>query len=531
MRAINELCPRSAERANADYLTISGWEDIQRRCAEYLHDESRLQGERVEVMHFPATTEQAAAAVRLARSRGHRVAVSGGRTGIVGGAVPMGAEEIISLEKLIFRPRLRRDADGNWYVRLGAGTTIDALRRALDEGDFECEGDPPDVPLFYPVDTTERSAEIGGTIATNASGARTLYYGPTRNWVSWMKVVVPDGRVLALGRGEVRSRDGELRFLGGDGRYSMLSIPEVRYPPTKHTAGYYLKPDMDAIDLFIGSEGTLGIVTEAELRLIEKPPNRLFLTLFLDAEHEALDIVKACKQDGRFQILAMEYFGPNAIELLRQKRAELGASGGLVSLPETARMALYLEFVFEDERGLDALHCRLLEMFDSLGIDPEKSWAGFGAKEMEKMKELRHAVPEAVNTIIGQRQRTDPTLHKVGTDMAVPRSALRSMMKFYRSRLEQSGLDYVIFGHIGDGHLHVNILPEAAEQVERAKSLYLEFAREVVRNGGSVAAEHGIGRIKKMFLPIQYRAEELAAMRRVKQVIDPLGTLNPGVLF
>jgi D-lactate dehydrogenase (cytochrome) len=147
------------------------------------------------------------------------------------------------------------------------------------------------------------------------------------------------------------------------------------------------------------------------------------------------------------------------------------------------------------------------------------------------MKAFRHAVPEHVNGIIGRRKRDVPGLHKVGTDMAVPDERLEDALALYRSRLGESGLEHVIFGHIGDNHLHVNILPRSEEELERAMDLYGTFAEEVVEMGGSVAAEHGIGRLKKLFLPIQFDEEELAAMQAVKDVLDPQGLFNPGVLF
>jgi len=527
----NELRPHLVRGADDDYPIIGGWNEIRRRCGRYLHDESRLEGQPIEYIHFPATTLQVAAAVRAARRRAHRIAVSGGRTGIVGGAVPLGAQEMISLERLAFRPVLRRDVDGNWAIHVGAGMTVAELSRTLDCGEVDCRTDPPSEALFYPVDTTERSAQIGGTIATNASGARTLHYGPTRKWVNWIKLVTADGRVLELRRGQVRAAGGVLRYIQEDGHCTVLNIPDLPMPPTKHTAGYYLRANMDAIDLFIGSEGTLGIITEAELRLVPKPTNRLFLTLFLGSEARALDFVEACRRAPCLQPVALEYFGPNAIELLRQKRAELGASAGLVTLPRSARTALYAEFIFNDEGELDALYARLLAVFKSLGLDPASTWAGFTEKEMEQMRELRHAVPEAVNAIIGQRKAKDPQLHKVGTDMAVPHASLRSILELYRTLLGRGGLDYVIFGHIGDGHLHVNILPQSGAQLRQAESVYVEFARQVVRLGGSVAAEHGIGRIKKKLLPVQYSPEQLCAMRSIKQAVDPHCTFNPGVLF
>ena len=528
---MNELRPRQVTGSQTGYISVSGAEEVAARCAQYLHDESRLQGGGVSVVHFPASTEQVAAAVRSAGARGHRVAVSGGRTGLTGGAVPEGCQEIISLERLTPTPVVLPDGDGGWSVRVGAGTTVGGLEEALKHGTFECPGERPGRPLFYPVDTTEPSAQIGGTIATNASGARTLHYGPTRRWVKWIRAVMADGRVLDLRRGQVRAEGGILLYAQEDGRSRELRIPDLKMPPTKNTAGYYLKGGMDAIDLFIGSEGTLGIITEAELGLVEKPEKQLFLTLFLEAEETALRLVEACLENEGIAPLALEHLGPNALMLLRRRRSESGARSEVPPLPESAQAALYLEFAFEEESDLDRLYAELLEMFSSLGVDPRASWAGFSEKILEEMKTLRHALPEAVNAIIGQRKAAVPELRKFGTDMAVPAGALRTIMRFYRTRLEESGMEYVVFGHIGDGHLHVNMLPHSTAEMEQAGALYTEFAREVVRLGGSVAAEHGIGRIKRTLLPLQFSETEIASMRDIKRALDPQDLLNPGVIF
>ena len=489
-----------------------------------------MQGDPVEVVHFPTTTEQVATAVRSALEAGHRVAVSGARTGITGGAVPRDSQEIISLERLRFRPVLHGH-DDSWTVHVGTGTTIAELNTALETGELDLPDGNPESPLFYPVDPTELSAQLGGTIATNASGARTLYYGPTRDWVEALTVVTPDGRILKLRRGEVCARGGELRYSGTDGETRTIEIAHLPVPPTKHTAGYHLKPDMDAVDLFVGSEGTLGIITEAELRLARKPSERLFLTVFLESEETALSLVSSLRRLDGTSPLALEYFGPRAIELLRAQRSKIGAGGGLVKLPDYAKTALYAEFPFESEEQLDDLYAQLQDTLSPSEVDPQRTWAAFTEREMDRMKDLRHAVPEAVNTMIGQRQAQEPELHKVGTDMAVPLDSLGNIMGTYRHLLEREGLDYVIFGHIGNAHLHVNILPETAAEVQRAEALYLELAREVVALNGSVAAEHGIGRIKTMFMPVQYTSDQIESMRRVKDAIDPDGTLNPGVLL
>ena len=527
---MNELTPRRAGPA-ADYRRVAGWEAIRRAYAQYLSDESRLSAARIDVLHFPETADDVAAAVRAAVAAGHRVTVSGARTGIAGAAVPVEAEEVISLERVRPRPVVRRASDGRWCARVGAGTSLADLADALDHGLCDYPGGKPERPLFYPVDSTEVSAQLGGTIATNASGARTLHYGPTRRWVRALKLVTADGRLLELERGQVRAEGGRLRYVREDGTGADLRVPDLPLPETKHTAGYYLKGDVDAVDLFIGSEGTLAIVAEADLWLAEKPPNRLFLTQFVPDGPTAARLAAACRHQEAFTPIALEYIGPRAMALLRTMGRQTPAYLEVSRLPEHARAVVYVELPFGTEAELDAVHEALCGLLREAGLDPAHSWAGFTENDMQEMKRLRHAVPETVNTIIGHRKADVPALHKVGTDMAVPLASIGRMLALYERRLEECGLEFVIFGHVGDGHLHVNILPRTAAELEEAEGLYVEFAREAVRLGGSVAAEHGIGRIKRKFLPIQFGPDELEAMRAVKRSLDPAGTLNPGVLF
>lgn len=536
---MNELAPQPPRMTAAAWRKVTGWDSIRQGYADYLHDESRLHvpseagatASQVEAIHFPTTAQEVAGAVRAAQRAGHRVTVSGGRTGLTGAAVPLDAEEVVSLERIKPKPVVRRSRDGAWVVRVGAGTTLAELTDALDHGLCEYPDGKPGRPLFYPVDSTETTAQLGGNIATNASGARTLHYGPTRRWVNWLKLVTADGRILELRRGQVAAEGGLILYRREDGSAAELRIPDLPMPMTKHTAGYYLKPGMDAVDLFIGSEGTLGIVVEAELRLTEKPPNRLFLTQFLDGAEACVQLVQAWKGRPDLPPIALEYIGPRAMALVRSMGRQTPAYLEVSRLPADAAAALYAEVAFEDEAQLDATYASLKEMLAEVGLDPARSWAGFTEKDVEEMKRLRHAVPETVNSIIARRQARVPELHKVGTDMAVPDESLGAMMDFYRRRLEECGLEFVMFGHVGDGHVHVNVLPRAAADLERAEELYMEFAAEAVRLGGSVAGEHGIGRIKKVFLPIQFGEADLAAMRAIKQALDPDTTLNPGVLF
>jgi D-lactate dehydrogenase (cytochrome) len=322
--------------------------------------------------------------------------------------------------------------------------------------------------------------------------------------------------------------DAERLVLGRDfGQDIDVPIVPVPIPKTKHTAGYYIAPDMDPIDLFIGGEGTLIVVTEAVLKLAPVPAERLSLFLFLPEDEpsplvtDLLDLAPA----------AIEYMDKRSLDLLRTAKDNDEDAGAVPDMPEDTAAALYVELEGDDDEDIDGLYGKLDTMLQEYSIPEECTWAGFDAADLEAMKAFRHALPERINTIIGQRKRDIPELAKVGTDMAVPVAALEKMLNTYSAGLENAGLEYCIFGHIGNAHLHVNILPRSMDEIDTAYGLYINFAKEAVRLGGSVAGEHGIGRLKTRFMPIQYSASQIEAFKQIKSALDPGWMLNPGVIF
>jgi D-lactate dehydrogenase (cytochrome) len=167
-------------------------------------------------------------------------------------------------------------------------------------------------------------------------------------------------------------------------------------------------------------------------------------------------------------------------------------------------------------------------MLNSHNSSSESSWAGLDRTELEKMKVVRHFVPETINALIAKRKQEYHEVHKIGTDMAVPDRALREYLKFYCDTLERQGMEYVIFGHIGNNHLHVNMIPRNNEEVKQGMENYMLFARKAVELGGTVAAEHGIGKLKRAFLELMYGPKGISEMQAVKKALDPKWLLNPG---
>ena len=489
--------------------------------ADFLRDESRKTGA-ADGIAFPQTTADVASLLREAAARRLPVTVQGARTGISGGAVPDGGV-IVSLSKM---DRIL-GMGGDRLIRVQPGLPLVTLRRFLAT---DCR--PPAAGCFFPPDPTETSASLGGMAACNASGACSYAYGPTRSHIEALTLVLADGDTLTLRRGQARAAGLRFALVTDSGQRIAGSLPAYRMPGVKNAAGYWVQPDMDLLDLFIGSEGTLGVITELELRLRPKPAATAGLLCFFAEESLALTFVESLRAGtsaaAPHTLAAIEYFDEGALRLIRGSTARTGL---LLPRPQPHwNVALYVEWAL-DRIDADAPLLLTGRLLSESGAHPDDTWAATDSTSLEKLKLFRHAVPEQVNALIAERKLRHPDLTKLGTDLSVPDGKLRPVMRLYRADLEAACLEYVIFGHIGNNHVHVNILPRDMEEYAAGKLLYRKWAEQVVAWGGSISAEHGVGRLKKEQLAIMFGPEGIAAMRRLKALFDPSNRLNPDRLF
>lgn len=447
---------------------------------EYLEDASGFRGH-AERLCIPATVAEALDVLRAASERGTAVTVSGAGTGLTGGRVPQGGW-VLSLEKLN-QIEIRQGS-----AIAGAGAVLKDVQAAAERSG-----------QLYAPDPTEATASIGGTIAANASGSRSFLYGDTRRHVLGLRVALMGGREMAVKRGEPIDFD----------------VPAVPVPETtKHSAGLRLTPGMDWVDLFVGSEGTLGVILEAELRLLPLPAELFTGVVFFPSDDGVLNAVDHWR--GIAGLRMLEYLDHASLELLRPKFAEIprGAAGAILFEQE-------LDSTGEEE--MDRWGDRLARA----GALAENSWFAASEQDRERFRRFRHALPETVNDVVRQNG-----FLKLGSDYAVPVARNREMLAIYRKRLEAEFAGrYVIFGHIGDAHVHVNILPGSQAEFERGRELMLEFARQAVALGGTVGAEHGLGKRKSALLALQYSPAEIEAMKQVKRRLDPKWLLGRGNLF
>ena len=514
--------------------------DVARHFPDGLRDESRRTGT-ADGIAFPTTSGQVCALLCQATAEERKVTIQGARTGIAAGAVPDGGL-VLSLVRMDRVLGLTFDGAGSACVRVQPGLTLTALRAFLDgagvdTSDWSAASQAALIRLrsgrwMFTPDPTESSATIGGMVACNASGACSFAYGATRGHIAALTVALADGDLLDLRRGVQRAEGRKFCVTTRSGRVLSGRVPNYGLPAVKNAAGYYAAPDMDLIDLFIGSEGTLGALVEIELTLRPRPPVTLGVVCFLPDEGCALDLVEWVRQpagrDGAARPVAVEYFDQGVLDLLRQARL----SG--VNLPQLKAdwaQAVYVEYAVADEAMAEVCSANLEQWLVAHGGAAEATWATLDEAGLRRIKEFRHAAPEQVNRRIGERQRQHPGLTKLGTDLSVPDAYLRPVMAMYRRDLAEAGLEYVVFGHIGDNHVHVNILPRNMAEYAQGKALYEAWAQQVVAWGGSVSAEHGIGKLKLNLLRLMYGTDGVEEMRKLKRVFDPAGRLNVGNLF
>jgi len=521
--------PRDAVRRPA---TLQAADEV----AVYLQDAARTPGGHSPLVALPRSEGEIAWLLREAPA----VLPVGALSSLTGGATPFG-EWVLSTARLDAIGAVRGDR-----VRLGPGVALSTLEEALRP-----QG------LFYPPAPTYKGASIGGTAATNAAGAVTFKYGTTRAWIEVLTVVLAGGDVLDLARGEVKAGpDGRFEVLACSGDVRSFEIPSYRVPDVpKRSAGYHAEPGMDLVDLFVGSEGTLGVLTEVEVRVAPLRP-RLAAWVPLLTEAKALELVERLCTAAHATWAAGDPHGIDiaSIESLDRRSLALLAEDGVLreqgvalapeveaallfeaELPAGTDAARAMETLSLEPDAADSPLARLARLLDSAGVLEGLVVAMPGdTRRQQLLESLREAVPLGVNHRVEAAQRAiDPRIHKVATDMIVPGQRLAESLRIYRDAFGRRGLDHLVFGHASDGNLHANVLPRSFADVEAGEAAILEIGDAILRLGGCPLAEHGVGRspVKQALLRAVVGEDGIEQMRRVKRALDPEGKLAPGVLF
>ena len=444
--------------------TKTGQEDL----ANYGKDWTRQYQPSPLAIVLPKTVEQVQAIVRLAIDSVFSLVPSGGRTGLSGGAVAANGEVVIALDRM---NEILEFNGADRQVQCQAGVITEQLQQFAEEAG-----------LFYPVDfASSGSSQIGGNVATNAGGIKVIRYGMTRNWVQGLKVVTGTGEILDLNRGL-----------------------------TKNATGYDLR------HLFIGSEGTLGIIVEVTVALASPPKDPAVLLLGVENMSETMPVLESFQK--KLALTAFEFFSDKAM-------AHVIAEKGLQKPFETdCPFYALIEFEQFSEQDMDVA----MELFEHC---LEQGWIADGTvsqslTQAQNLWRLREDISETIAQFTPYKN-----------DISVKVSEVPQFLNEVDALVSKEYPDFEIiwFGHIGDGNVHLNILKpadlEQSEFFDRCGKVS-DFVFDIVQqHGGSVSAEHGVGLLKKPFLHYSRTAEEINFMRAIKQTFDPNGVMNPGKLF
>ncbi|MBI5513871.1 MAG: FAD-binding oxidoreductase [Deltaproteobacteria bacterium] len=455
LRAVSEGFPE-------DFLTL----DPEER-AFYGRDATRVREPRASAVALPRSTEEVSLFLALCDRSGVAVVPSGGRTGLAGGALAVDGEVVLSLS------RMRRmdpvDVLGE-TCRVQAGAVTEAVHQ-------HCAAHG----LTWPVDFASKgSSQVGGNIATNAGGVRVVRYGLTRSWVLGLQVVTAQGAVLEL--------NGALE---------------------KNNTG------LDLRQLFIGSEGTLGVITEATLKLARLPRASQVLLLAASGVPAVLGLLRAARE-APFTLAAFEFFTDRCLARVQRHR------GLRAPLGEASPCYVLLELEEPDRDAVERWAAELLER----GLASDGTVARDGSQAAQ-LWALRESISESL--------AATGLPHK--NDVALPIAALEGFCAALEGLLSGAypGWELCLFGHVGDGNLHINVMkPEGLPREDflaRTHAVDRELFALVSAWRGSISAEHGVGLLKKPHLHFSRSPEELSLLRAVKRALDPRNTLNPGKIL
>jgi glycolate oxidase subunit GlcD len=415
-----------------------------------------------DVVVAPTRTEQVSRLLCFANQRQIPVTARGAGYGYVGGCVPVKGGIALALARMN-RIKEIDPADGVAVVEPGVIT-----------GDLQRE--VRNCRLFYPPDPASlKNSSIGGNIATNAGGPRCLKYGVTRHYVLGLEVVLADGTIVRLGGRTHKNKTG-----------------------------------FDLVGLFVGSEGMLGVVTEATLRLLPLPPARASVSSSFSSIEDAAAAVQKTLLEG---------YLPSALEIA--DRFTLEAARRHLSRRIVPDGEAHLLIDLDGHEGPVRLSVETLSnLLKSLGALTLET--AFGEEECEKLWDLRRGFSESLKAT---------GLKKLNEDVAVPRGKLVELMQFAGGLQERYGFPVACFGHAGDGNIHVNVMvaePDKKDVGEKIEQALDELFRYVIASGGAITGEHGIGLAKKRWWPQAVSPESIALHQTIKSALDPAGILNPG---
>lgn len=467
------------------------------KLIEYSKDAANILGS-ADKLYFPENEDDVIEILKKSYNDNIQVTFNASRTSLTGASVPKKGI-IISTERLNKIIHINKDEK---HVILEPGVKLATLQEELENNN-----------LFYPPNPTEIWSTIGGNVATNASGSKTFKYGSTRDYVLGLEVLLSDGDKISIERGANFAKDGQIQFYTLKNKKIVLkTYNSNREKLEKNSTGYPLGNNIDLIDLFIGSEGTLGFISKIKLKLLDIPQVVFSTFTFFDNTDSLLEFVRLIRDKKENYRLA-EFFDSKSLDLLKKYNQ---------NIPDNTIGAIWNEIECNEDNFEEILnkHNDLISSFTTLS---DLTWFASDSKSLREFTEFRHKLPLEVNELLTKYKRK-----KIYTDTSVPNNKFNEYFKQMYKELDKTGVDYVVFGHIGNSHLHANLFASNNKEQILSEKFYNNIVKKAIKLGGTFSSEHGVGKLKTKYMNIMYSKEELNYMKYIKNILDPKAILNSG---
>ena len=420
--------------------------------SEYLKDESGYKG-MAESISFPENREEVVQIISNCLEQNIPVTLQGARTGITGAGVPAKGH-VLGMQNL--NGITVSENDGVWIAKVEAGATVQQLKAEVRKATSD--------QMVFPTIPTEETATLGGVAASGSGGIFSFGYGKFKDYVEEITVL--------LGNGEIK---------------------------------IYKKDDQEMEEI-LGSEGMKGVILDMTLRLIPKQPCLWGLLIFFDEDEKACNFTDQI--DSLEGIKVLEYLDRNTVKVIDRYKQHMSAISELPEIPEDAKALIYVELEGESEDELEEMSMTVIEQCEENGGDSDLIWAMSGEAETEALRAYRHCASECVNMVNAENAKNVPGITKISADITWKNKSRCEILDAYRKDLEESGLEYCIFGHIGTFNPYVNIMASTLEEYAKGRELLLSWEKGAYEAGGSLFKEHGVGKLKKNDFDTIYSQEE-----------------------
>ena len=458
---------------------------------EYLEDESKMRGA-ADSISFPESEAEIDKILQVMRESRMPVTIQGGKTGVVGSAVPSRGH-IMNLSRMDKVKSFFIAGEGEAFLKVEPGITLNELRKAIDRLDTP-------QAFFWPPDPSEPTATVGGIASTDAEGICVHLYGRTVSYISGIRVMNAEGSIRDLKKGQ------DAIAINGESK--------------------------DLLDVYLGAEGMYGVITELTLRLIPKPREIWGIGFFFETREDGMSFSDQLKATS-FEVLAaniaaIEYLDHTIIKALEMHKNNMTKIKHMPDIAPHIAAMVYVEIHGEQEEAVEEIAAALMTLGSSCNGDSDLTWAFSGEPEIDKMRSLLHAAAETTILHIEKVRSEDPRITKLGIDISLLGEGLKTVVSRVEKSVQKENLKAVYWGHMGSNRLHIDILPGSYGEFVKGKALFERWAERFPVSLGNAVTSYGIGKLKKSILLKTVSKAYIEALQQLKKQLDKYNRWNPG---